>query len=118
MPEYEVSKPEELEQALAAAPRQDVQVHVCASDGSSLSAFFVGEHAWLMYLRHFGDSGFSSRNPEYCGDPEAVFEFTLDNGQVDEFEASWFYPRAKVEGTLRWFCEHQRQPPDITWYED
>jgi Immunity protein Imm1 len=118
MPIHEISTPEQLDEALSGSLEDNLQLQVSALDGSSLSAFFVGERAWLMYLRYYGDSGFSSRNPEYAGDPESVLEFTLDNGQVDEFPASWFYPRHHVENTLRQFCTHQKQPLDISWYED
>jgi hypothetical protein len=118
VPIREVTTLEQLDEALAVSPRDNLQLHVSASDGSSLSAYFVGDRALLMYLRCFGDSGFSSRNPDYPVESAAVLEFTLDNGQVDEFPESWFYPAHQVERVLRQFCTQQTQPLDIVWQED
>lgn len=47
-----------------------------SGDGPSLAMLVNGQRAWLMYLRHKdGDTGFSSRNPNYNGPPRAVMEF-------------------------------------------
>jgi hypothetical protein len=118
MPLRQVSTLQQLNASLAAPREANLQIWVTASHGGTLSAFFVDAQAWLMYLRHEGDSGFSSRNPAYDGPPAAVRSFTLENGQVDEFPSSWFYPEAIVAAALREFATHGTRPEVIEWHED
>jgi hypothetical protein len=56
---------------------------VQSPDGQALCALINGDRGWLMYLREEGDSGFSSRNPDYDGPAEAQIEYRLSNGQHD-----------------------------------
>ena len=67
-----------------------------APDGQSLSALINGDFGWLMYQRGGDDPGFSSRNPNYAGEPDATIEYFLSNGQRDEYPASWALPTSEV----------------------
>ena len=57
----------------------------------AICALMNGNRGWLMWVRHEGDAGFSSRNVAYSGSPEAEIEYMLSNGQVDRYPASWAY---------------------------
>lgn len=59
-----------------------------AENGVAMSMLRNGEHAFLMYLRFDGDSGFVSRGSE-TGDH---VRYTLSNGQVGEYPRSWCIP--------------------------
>ena len=88
-------------------------------DGQSMCALINGDRGWLMYLRHGdGDAGFSSRNPDYAGPPDAMIEYQLSNGQHDLYPASWAYPIAQIREGLEYFRQYQRPPSFITWHND
>ena len=55
------------------------------NDERAMMALINGDWGWLMYLREEGDSGFSSRNPDYIGtdDDGKMMDFLLSNGQLD-----------------------------------
>jgi hypothetical protein len=90
---------------------------------------------WLMYLRHYGDAGFSSRNPAFdvsaaaqcnpasvsrCGGVLVpVIEYRLSNGQLDQYPASWALPEEEVMCALEYFIKHQgARPPFVVWNDD
>ncbi len=89
-------------------------------DGQALSALINGEVGWLMYLPDvFGDhAGFSSRNPEYAGAPDAKIEYYQDNGQRDTYPAAWALPVEVVREALAYFKRERRRPPFVVWHED
>ncbi|MBA4032005.1 MAG: hypothetical protein C0478_14095 [Planctomyces sp.] len=89
-----------------------------SSDGQSLCALINGDLGWLMYLRYEGDSGFSSRNPDYDGPPDAEIEYVLDNGQHDFYPASWAIPVTVVRQGLEHFRQKNEKPPFVVWNED
>jgi len=89
----------------------------------------------LMYLRHDdGDAGFSSRNPAFAkSDPmlrglvfDGLFDehvpviaYRLNNGQCDEYPASWALPERDIMRALEYFVEHEgRRPPLVKWHDD
>jgi hypothetical protein len=49
----------------------------------SLCVLVNGAQSWLMCLRYDGDAGFSSRNPSYGGDANAMVEYCLFNDSGD-----------------------------------
>ncbi len=71
-----------------------------------------------MYLRYNEDSGFSSRNANYKGPTESTIEYRLNNGQHDEYPASWAYPVDVVEHALHFFQTQQMPPAFIYWHND
>jgi hypothetical protein len=105
--------------ALAAVPTAGfAEIHVSHDQFPSLSALLNGGVGWLMYLRYDGDAGFSSRNPGFSGSPTEVIKYELSNGQLDEYPASWAYPRNEVLAALEFFARHRRVPESIRWWND
>jgi hypothetical protein len=94
------------------------EIWITAANGSSLCALINGDQGVLMYMREFGDAGFTSRNPRYTGSPTATVEYRLSNGQVDEYPAAWAVPIDDVQLALQYFGREGKQPPFITWHED
>lgn len=88
------------------------------SDGQSMCALINGDVGWLMYLRENGDAGFSSRNPDYSGPPDAQIEYELGNGQRDAYPASWALPVQMVRQAMEYFQRENRPPTFITWHND
>src|SRR5579871_905681 len=77
----------------------------------ALYCLLNGQRGWLMYLRHDGDGGFSSRNTTYSGSEKDTLEYYLSNGQRDVYPASWALPRPQVFAAIEWFAAHGRSPP-------
>lgn len=77
-----------------------------------------GESAWLTYVRHEGDAGFSTRNPHYAGSPKALIEYYLSNGQRDEYPASWNITTTEALRALAYFLEEETMAPWLTWQDD
>jgi hypothetical protein len=94
------------------------EIWINTPDGQSMSALIHGDVGWLMYLREEGDSGFTSRNPEYDGPSTAEIEYELSNGQHDFYPASWAIPIAEVRAALEYFEREHRPPPFVRWIDD
>ncbi|MBD9467422.1 hypothetical protein IB230_00015 [Pseudoxanthomonas sp. PXM01] len=86
--------------------------------GEALSAMISGDLGWLMYLREPGDAGFSSRNPEYVGPDDAFVDYVIDNGQLDQYPASWALPLPLVMQAIEHFRSTGLPPLFITWHND
>jgi hypothetical protein len=87
-------------------------------DGRAICALISGDRGWLMYLSEPGDSGYSSRDPDYDGDPDATMAFTLSNGQRDEYPAAWTLPLDVVERALAYFDKTGKRAPFVEWHAD
>lgn len=94
------------------------EVWLESPDGQSLCALINGGQGWLMYLRENGDAGFSSRNPNYNGPADATIEYRLNNGQHDEYPASWALPVTEIERALSYFRKEHKPPCFIHWHND
>src|SRR5215510_5483221 len=94
------------------------EVWIESPDGQLLCALISGDRGWLMFLREEGDSGFSSRNPDYDGPSDAQIEYRLDNGQRDFYPASWALPIADVRRALDYFQREHHRPPFVVWHEE
>jgi hypothetical protein len=70
-----------------------------------------------MYLRFEGDSGFSTRNPEYRGSLEALIEYRLANGQRDEYPAAWDISTAEAVRALEYFLIEGKMAPWLEWHQ-
>lgn len=95
---------------------QEIWVEI--GDGQAMCALINGRLGWLMYLRESGDAGFSSRNPNYDGPPDAILEHYLNNGQRDEYPLAWALPIEEVHRALDYFQQEERVPLFITWHND
>jgi hypothetical protein len=83
--------------------------------GPSMSMLRNGVHAFLMYLREFGDSGFVSVGEEADGS----VSYTLGNGQVDEHPRSWCIPLEKCYQALAFFFVNDGMRPEwLRWEEE
>jgi hypothetical protein len=87
-------------------------------DGRALCALIHSERGWLMYLPGLEDTGYSSRDPDYSGDPGAKMEFVLSNGQRDEYPVAWTLPLERIERAFRYFDETGDRAPFIEWHAD
>ncbi|MCE9545256.1 MAG: hypothetical protein K8T25_07035 [Planctomycetia bacterium] len=94
------------------------EIWLQSPEGQSLCALINGDRGWLMFLREEGDSGFSSRNPDYDGPPDAEITYVLSNGQHDLYPASWALPVNEVKKALDYFKREHKQPPFVVWHED
>jgi hypothetical protein len=117
--EREVSSPEELRTNLGAISRtqfSEIWMHA-STNWPAICALINGDSAWLMFMRHEGDAGFSTRNPNYAGPPQAVIEYYLSNGQRDEYPASWNITAAEAVRALEYFLEGSAIAPWLHWHE-
>lgn len=94
------------------------EVWVTSEDGQSMAALINRDVGWLMYLRWDGDAGFSSRNPNYDGPPDAKTDYYLSNGQRDEYPLAWAFPVSEIRRALDYFKQERKPPPFITWFND
>jgi len=84
----------------------------------AICALVNGGSAWLMFLREEGDSGFSTRNPNYSGPQDAVIEYFLGNGQRDEYPAEWDITTPEALRALEHFMENASMAPWLQWQEE
>ena len=87
----------------------------CAPEGPNICMLRNGEHAFLMYLRFSGDSGFVS----YGGvESNAEIEYMLSNGQVDTLPSGWCIPVEQCYKALSYFFVNEGQRPEwVVWHE-
>jgi hypothetical protein len=71
---------------MATNPELASEVWIESLGSQSLCALINGDFGWLMFLRWEGDSGFSSRNPDYSGPPDAEIAYRLNNVQLPNIE--------------------------------
>ena len=118
--QYEVTDLDELRVRLARIRRtQFSEVWLQHTAGwPAIAALINGEAAWLMYVRHEGDAGLSTRNPLYTGPGKAVIEYFLSNGQRDEYSASWNITTSEALRALEYFFEQEAMAPWLTWQDD
>jgi hypothetical protein len=88
---------------------------IYAPAGPSMCLLRSGPRAWLMYLRFEGDSGFTSIGEDQTTD---MAQFTLSNGQVDEYPMAWCIqlPLA-LKAIQQFFATDGAQPAVIAWAE-
>jgi immunity protein Imm1 of predicted polymorphic toxin system len=108
----------ELDNALHAARPRFLELWVETEGGAALCASLNGDAGWLVYLRENGDPGSSSRNSEYTGPADGVIEYRLDNGQVDEYPASWALSAGEVKKAIQHFLLTGEPAPWIVWHND
>jgi len=118
--QYAVTDLNELRARLAQVRlTQFSEVWINHTDGwPAICALVNGEAAWLMYLRHKGDAGFSTRNPLYAGPEKAVIEYYLSNGEQDKHPAAWNITTAEAIRGLEFFFEKAAMAPWLHWYDD
>ena len=99
--------------------RQFCEVWLYAESGwPAICALVNNGSTWLMFLRHDGDSGFSTRNPNYSGPKTALIEYFLANGQRDEYPAEWAISTTEALRGLEHFQQTQEMAPWLQWQEE
>lgn len=118
--QYEVSDLDELRLCLAQVRRtQFSEVWMQhPADWPVIGALVNGESAWLTFVRHEGNAGFSTRNTKYAGPTKERIEYYLSNGQRDEYPASWNVTTAEALRALEYFLEQADMAPWLTWEDD
>ncbi|GLS46647.1 hypothetical protein [Methylobacterium brachythecii] len=94
------------------------EVWLEGAGGERLCALISGGRGWLMFLRGPDDPGLSSRNPAYDAPGDALADFTLSNGQRDQYPLSWTYPVEVIERALDHFRSTGAPAPFIAWHDD
>lgn len=117
--EYAVQDLGELRRHLASSRLTQFSELWLSRDGDgALCVLANGDQAWLMFLRHEGDAGFSSRNSRYTGPPDAELEYYLSNGQRDVYPAQWAVDTDEALEAMEYFFLHGEKSPSITWHDD
>jgi len=83
------------------------EIWIRKEDSQAMCALINGDLGWLMYLPRDGGAGFSS-----------VIEYFLDNGQLDEYPASWALPVGDVRRAIREFDAEGKPPTWVSWHND
>jgi hypothetical protein len=81
----------------------------------SLALFVTGLQAVLMYLEEPGDTGITSFNPDFEGDPDEDVEFKNVHGQVTDFLAWMVIPKALGITAMREFFRTGKLPTSVTF---
>lgn len=109
---YEIEEFGEALDRFDAQPAFELWLNV--PGGASMSMLRNGKHAFLMYLREPGDSGYVS-----VGDAaDGSVQYTLGNGQVDEYPRSWCISLETCYMALAFFFVNDRMRPErLRWQE-
>jgi hypothetical protein len=94
------------------------EISINVKNGPALCALLNRGIGWLMYVTESADGGFSSRNPNYEGEVDAMLEYRLSNGQHDTYPASWALPENRVIEALEYFVKYQQRVPFIQWHDN
>ena len=84
-----------------------------AAEGPRVCMLRNERDAWLLYLRHEGDSGYTT-----SGDPRRTdfVSYHLSNQQVDEYPGEWCIPVEDCyKGLAFFFVNNGAQPEWISW---
>jgi hypothetical protein len=107
---------EELRNVEAAQP-DDAELWV-ERESARMCVLLSSGRALLLFMRHSGDPGFSSRNPAFDPQTKSVHRFRLSNGQVDEYPVAWTYSSDDAFRALQEFAASGRVPDDMAWHND
>ncbi|ARU57248.1 hypothetical protein OLMES_3207 [Oleiphilus messinensis] len=92
---------------------EKVETWFNADSGQSICLLKSGENTLLMYLRFPEDVGFVSGK---TNDAKVLIEFTIGNGQVDEYPQSWCIDNEAAYKALAYFYVNSGQKsPHIDW---
>ena len=114
--QQDISSIEDFGAALDRFDRVDqFELWLSSSFGQSISMLRNGSNAWLMYLRHDGDSGFTSHGNASRTGTEA---YKLSNGQVDEYPLSFCIDVEQCYQALAYFFVNDGSKPEwVSWQE-
>jgi hypothetical protein len=118
--QYEVTDLDELRVLLAQVRRaQFSEIWMQHPAGwPAIGALINGESAWLTFVRHEGDTGFSTRNPQFTGSHRLMIEYYLSNGQRDEYPVAWNISTSEALRALEYFLAEEAMAPWLTWQDE
>jgi hypothetical protein len=107
-----------IENLSRALDRFDVEplfeLSIETDDGPSMIMLRNADHAWLMYLRFHGDSGFVTKGDQ---SRHGASTYRLSNGQVDEYPLSWCIGLEQCYKAIAYFFVNDGARYDlIDWY--
>jgi hypothetical protein len=114
--QQEIASIEEFVSALDRFDREEqFELWLSSSQGQSICMLRNGLNAWLMFLRHNGDSGLTSQgNASRTG----VDEYRLSNGQVDEYPLSLCIDLEQCYKAVAYFFVNEGGKPGwVPWRE-
>lgn len=86
-----------------------------SSNGPSIGMLRSEGNAWLIYLRHEGDNGFTSASTDLRA---GVATYKLSNGQLDEYPLSFCIDIEQCYKALAYFFANDgAMPTGINWQE-
>jgi hypothetical protein len=117
----ESSDPRELRLALlSCAAVEFAEVWLSVNGGASMALLKSGERALCFFVRHHGDSGFTSRRPasEAKRGTRAELEFRIGRGESCRFPEEWTVPLFVALRAADEFLRTGERPPQIPWHDD
>src|SRR5215831_19110685 len=107
---------EELDERLQEVEAQSpLDLSISVAEGPSLQMLRSESHAFLMYLREPGDSGFVSGRSRPM---TPTVKFTLGNGQIDEYPRAWCIPVEECfKAFVFFYVNNGLKPTWIQWHE-
>ena len=94
---------------------EQFELWLSINDGPSIAMLRNGEHAFLMYLRFNGDSGFVTKGDQ---DKRGTCAYKLDNGQIDELPLSWCIDLEQCYKAVAYFFVNDGARYDyVAWQE-
>lgn len=101
---------------LSGLPRAELRIHEV--DGPSLCLLKSDDRALLTFLSNDEDPGQTSRDGGTSASPADLVEFTLSNGQIDQYPASWTVDYAVARRVVEYFWFRREPAPFIAWHHD
>jgi hypothetical protein len=99
----------------ASAERQELWL--VSRGGPRMCMLRNRDRALLLFQRHGSDTAFTTRARDEVAGPKVV-EFTLANGQRDEYPAAWTVDVERAREALEYFFETRAMAPFLAWGED
>lgn len=114
--ESHIETAEEMDRVLVNAARcSPCDLWLRIDDGPSICLLRQGDYSWLMYLRDWEDAGFVSIGNF---DAPGKAEFTLSNGQVDEYPVAWCIPLEQaLRAVSQFWHDRGKRSDEVEWWE-
>ncbi len=99
---------------------KEIWVYLKETDDERVMCGLInGDYGWLNYYNEEGDSGLSSRNPNYTGtDNDSETMNFIINGELNPYPLSYVLPAEQVVKALEYFEQYHKIPPFIMWHDD
>ncbi len=110
----ESSSVEEATEHLVAHENADISIY--CEVGPTLTVLLNPQRAFVMWIAQGGDAGKHAVDSDTDGSDE--HEFTLANGQVDEFSAADTVSREAALEAVAHFLKTREASPRLAWRED